>query len=112
MALGVGFAAVTESLVVTLILLCIAKTGTVVAASQVWAIPSEIAPRNMTGIVAGIQNCVSNFGGVVGPIVTGFIVGSTGHFEYALLFSAFLIFLAIINFVFGLGKIEPIKVNK
>ena len=43
-----------------------------------WAIPSEIAPRNMTGIVAGIQNCVSNFGGVVGPIVTGFIVGSTG----------------------------------
>lgn len=112
MALGVGFAAVTESLVVTLILLCIAKTGTVVAASQVWAIPSEIAPRNMTGIVAGIQNCVSNFGGVVGPIVTGFIVGSTGHFEYALLFSAFLIFLAIINFVFGLGKIELIKVNK
>ena len=112
MALGIGFAAVTEDIVLTLILLCLAKTGTVVAASQIWAIPSEIAPRNMTGIVAGIQNCVSNFGGVVGPIVTGFIVGSTGHFEYALLFSAFLIFLAIINFVFGLGRIEPIKVEE
>jgi ACS family glucarate transporter-like MFS transporter len=108
----IGFAAVTESLVLTLVLLCISKSGTVVAASQVWAIPSEIAPRNMTGIVAGIQNCVANFGGVVGPVVTGFIVGSTGHFEFALLFSAILLAIAMINFIFGLGKIEPIQVEE
>jgi MFS family permease len=108
----IGFAAVTESLVITLILLCFAKSGTVIAASQVWAIPSEIAPRNMTGIVAGIQNCVANFGGVVGPIVTGFIVGQTGHFEYALLFSSLLIVIALFNFIFYLGKIKPIEVNE
>ncbi|WP_196607479.1 MFS transporter [Pectinatus frisingensis] len=112
MASFIGFAAVSKSLVIALILLCISKSGTVVAASQVWAIPSEIAPRNMTGIVAGIQNCVSNFGGVVGPIITGFIVGYTGHFEFALLFSAFLLLLAIFNFIFVLGKIEPIKAEK
>ena len=112
MAAFIGFAAVTESLVLTLILLCISKSGTVVAASQVWASPSEIAPRNMTGIVAGIQNCVSNFGGVVGPVVTGFIVSSTGHFEFALLFSAVLLVIAMVNFVFGLGKIEPIQVEE
>lgn len=112
MAAFIGFAAVSESLIVALILLCISKSGTVVAASQVWAIPSEIAPRNMTGIVAGIQNCISNFGGVVGPIITGFIVGYTGHFEFALLFSAFLLLIAILNFIFVLGKIEPIRVEK
>lgn len=108
----IGFAAVSQSLVVALVLLCISKSGTVVAASQVWAIPSEIAPHNMTGIVAGIQNCVSNFGGVVGPIITGFIVGYTGHFEFALLFSAVLLLIAMLNFIFVLGKIEPIKMTE
>lgn len=108
----IGFAAVTESLYLTLFLLCCAKSGTVIAASQVWAIPSEIAPRNMTGIVAGIQNCVANFGGVVGPVVTGFIVGYTGHFEFALLFTAFLLFLGLLNYIFYLGKIEPIQIDE
>lgn len=111
MASSIGFAAITESLWVTLLLLCCAKSGTVIAASQVWAIPSEIAPRNMTGIVAGIQNCVSNFGGVVGPIVTGFIVGATGHFEFAMLFTAFLLFIGLLNYIFYLGKIEQIQVD-
>ncbi len=40
----------------------------------------------MTSMVAGIQNTVSNMGGVVGPIITGFIVGATGSFVPALLF--------------------------
>lgn len=111
LASSIGFAAITESLWVTLLLLCCAKSGTVIAASQVWAIPSEIAPRNMTGIVAGIQNCVSNFGGVVGPIVTGFIVGATGHFEFAMLFTAFLLFIGLLNYIFYLGKIEQIQVD-
>lgn len=112
MAAFIGFAAVSDSLVVALILLCISKSGTVVAASQVWAIPSEIAPKNMTAIVAGTQNCVANFGGVVGPIITGFIVAYTGHFEFALLFSAVLLLIAMLNFIFVLGKIEPIKIEE
>ena len=112
LASTIGFAAVTESIYVTLFLLCCAKSGTVIAASQTWAIPSEIAPRNMTGIVAGIQNCVANFGGVVGPIVTGFIVGATGHFEFAMLFTALLLLGAVLNYIFYLGKIEPMKVEE
>jgi len=50
-------------------------------------------------------------GGVVGPIVTGFIVTYTGHFQYALVFSAFLIFVAMINYIFLLKKVEQIKIN-
>jgi D-galactonate transporter len=111
MASCIGFSAFTDSLAATVVLLCIAKSGTVVAASQVWALPGEVAPNNMTGIVAGIQNSVSNMGGVVGPIVTGFIVTYTGHFQYALVFSAFLIFVAMINYIFLLKKVEQIKIN-
>lgn len=112
LACSIGFVAVVEDLYMTLFLLCLAKSGTVIAASQVWAIPSEIAPRNMTGIVAGIQNCVSNFGGVVGPVVTGFIVSYTGHFEMAMLFTAILLICGMLNYIFYLGKIEQIQVGE
>lgn len=109
MASSIGFAAFAESAVTAVILLCIAKCGTTVAASQVWALPGDVAPRNMTSTVAGIQNSVSNMGGVVGPIITGAIVAATGSFVYALLFSAALIVVAIINYLFLLGKVERIE---
>lgn len=64
----------------------------------------------MTGVIAGLQNMVSNFGGVIGSIVTGFIVAQTGSFTMALLFSAFMAFLGILNYVFLLGRVEPIRV--
>lgn len=109
MALCIGLAAFTESVVLTILLLCIAKSGTTISASQVWALPGDVAPKNMAGTVAGLQNMVSNFGGVVGPIVTGFIVAATGSFAMALLFSAGLGLLGILNYAFLLGKVVPIE---
>ncbi|AMP40471.1 MULTISPECIES: MFS transporter [Ralstonia solanacearum species complex] len=108
MASSIGLAAFAQSAVVAVILLCIAKSGTTVAASQVWALPADVAPGNTVSMVAGLQNTVSNMGGVVGPIVTGAIVGATGSFIPALVFSAALIGLAIVNYLFLLGKVEPI----
>ncbi|AWI07177.1 MFS transporter [Clostridium drakei] len=109
MASFIGVAAFTHSAALAVALLCIAKSGNTIAASQVWALPGDVAPKNMTSIVAGMQNTVSNMGGVVGPIITGFIVTATGSFVPALLFSAGLIVLGIINYVFLLGKVERIE---
>jgi len=109
MASCIGFAAFADSAILAVILLCVAKSGTTVAASQVWALPGDVAPKNMTSMVAGIQNTVSNMGGVVGPIITGFIVGATGSFVPALLFSAALIAIAILNYLFLLGKVKQIQ---
>ncbi|ABD86724.1 MFS transporter [Rhodopseudomonas palustris] len=109
MALCIGLAAVAESVALTVALLCIAKAGTTIAASQVWALPGDVAPKNMTSVVAGLQNMVSNFGGVVGPIVTGFIVAQTGSFTAALVFSAGIGMLGILNYALLLGKVEPIR---
>jgi MFS family permease len=94
--------------VFTVALLCIAKSGTTVAASQVWALPGDVAPKNMASTVAGLQNMVSNFGGVLGPLVTGAIVAATGSFKMALLFSAGLGVLGILNYAFLLKRVEPI----
>jgi ACS family D-galactonate transporter-like MFS transporter len=96
---------------VAVLLLCIAKSGTTVAASQVWALPGDVAPPNAVSMVAGLQNMVSNFGGVIGPVITGAIVGATGSFAPALLFSAALIAIAIVNYLFLLGKVEPIALS-
>ncbi|WP_429287454.1 MFS transporter [Paraburkholderia sp. GAS206C] len=112
MASSIGFAAFAASPLVAVALLCVAKSGTTVAASQVWALPGDVAPRNMVSRVAGIQNTVSNMGGVVGPVVTGAIVGSTGSFVAALLFSSALIVIAMLNYLFLLGKVEPIQFNQ
>lgn len=110
LALCIGLAPFTSSIFLTVVLLCVAKAGTTTAASQVWALPGDVAPKNMTGVIAGVQNMVSNFGGVVGPIVTGFIVAATGSFTVALLFSAFLGFLGILNYAFLLGRVEPLNI--
>ncbi|KLU27242.1 membrane protein [Caballeronia mineralivorans PML1(12)] len=109
MASSIGLAAFAQSAVMAVVLLCFAKSGMTVAASQVWALPADVAPKNMVSMVAGVQNSVSNMGGVVGPIVTGAIVGATGSFVAALVFSSALIVLAIINYLFLLGKVEPIE---
>ena len=107
-ALCIGLAALTQSVAVIVVLLCLAKSGTTIAASQVWALPGDVAPKNTTSVVAGLQNMVSNFGGVVGPIVTGFIVARTGSFQAALLFSAFVGFLGILNYALLLGEVKPL----
>ncbi|EPY6864166.1 TPA: MFS transporter [Klebsiella pneumoniae] len=109
MALCIGFAPFTDSVFMTVFLLCVAKSGTTVAASQVWALPGDIAPKNSVSIVAGLQNTVSNMGGAVGPIITGAIVAATGSFNWALIFSAILVVIGIINYLFLMGKIEPIN---
>ncbi|MGT8765107.1 MFS transporter [Klebsiella pneumoniae] len=109
MALCIGFAPFTDSVFMTVLLLCVAKSGTTVAASQVWALPGDVAPKNSVSIVAGLQNTVSNMGGAVGPIITGAIVAATGSFNWALVFSAILVVIGIINYLFLMGKIEPIN---
>ena len=112
MASCIGLAAFAESAVTAVLLLCIAKSGTTVAASQVWALPGDVAPKNMTSVVAGLQNSVSNMGGVVGPIVTGAILQATGSFNMALLLSSGLLVLGMLNYLFLLGKVEHIEAPK
>lgn len=63
-----------------MVLLCISYAGLSFAGSAIWCLPGDIAPQNMTSVLGGMQNCIANFGGILGPIVTGFIISSTGSF--------------------------------
>jgi hypothetical protein len=81
--------------------------------------PVEYVPEPQRATFMGIvrpdgrvatRNFIGIFGGVIGPVVTGFIVATTGSFKMALVFSAALGVLGILNYAFLLRRIEPIRV--
>ncbi|MCB8816712.1 MFS transporter [Desulfosporosinus shakirovi] len=53
-------------------------------ASNVWAIPSDVAPYGQAGGVGGIYSFIGNLGSLLGPIVTGIMVDSTFGYNGAL----------------------------
>lgn len=69
----------------------------------------DVTSGNNVLVVVNLQNNVSNVGGVVGPIITGATVGTTGSSVLVLMFSAALIDLVILDYLFLLGKVEPIS---
>ncbi|MCI1751229.1 MAG: hypothetical protein LKI17_07945 [Megasphaera cerevisiae] len=71
--------------------------------------PGDIAPQNMTSVLGGMQNCIANFGGILGPIVTGFIISSTGSFIPALGVSGALCVVGALMYLFVLKDIKPIE---
>jgi len=105
----VAFSSLAESSTLCLALLCVSYAGLAFAASAIWSLPGDVAPRNMTSVLAGIQNCASNMGGFISPIVTGYIVATTHDFLPALAISGFLCFLGAINYALFLKDIKPIE---
>jgi len=92
-----------------IVIMTLCKSGQTMANSQVWTLPGDVSPQNMTSQVASLQNSVSNLAGVVGPIVGGVILQITGSFNGVLLVIAVVAVLGVINYLFLMGKIEPIQ---
>jgi MFS-type transporter involved in bile tolerance (Atg22 family) len=63
----------------------------------------------MTSQVGGLQNMMGNVAGVVGPVITGFILQVTHSFDLALFVIGSVSVLGAMNFLFVLGKVEPIQ---
>ncbi|MGA9173238.1 MAG: MFS transporter [Thermoactinomyces sp.] len=112
LASSIAFAGLVDSAVWCIVLLSISYAGLVFAACAIWSLPGDVAPRNMTSVVGGVQNCVSNLGGILGPIITGWIVATTHSFIPALLVSGAATLIGALTYLFGLGKIEPIDPDK
>lgn len=59
-----------------------------IASSAAWAMASVAAPANTTASLGAMQNFGGYLGGALAPMVTGFIVQSTGSFVPALMTAA------------------------
>jgi D-galactonate transporter len=108
LATMIAFAGLVDSAVLSIALLSVSYAGLTTAACAIWSLPGDVAPPNMTSIAGGLQNCVSNIGGILGPIVTGFIITATHSFIPALLVSGAVTLAGALTYLFWLGKVEPI----
>jgi MFS transporter, ACS family, D-galactonate transporter len=109
LATTIAFAGLVDSAVWSIVLLSVSYAGLTTAACAIWSLPGDVAPQNMTSMVGGMQNCVSNIGGILGPIVTGFIVSTFHSFIPALLVSGAATLIGAITYGLWLGKVEPIQ---
>lgn len=112
LATSIAGASLVSSVAMSITLLSISYAGLTIAASAIWSLPGDVAPRNMTSTVGGVQNCASNIGGILGPIVTGFVVAITGSFVPALIVSGCATLIGAVTYLFWLGKVEPIDPEK
>ncbi|MEA3130809.1 MAG: transporter, family, glucarate transporter, partial [Paraburkholderia sp.] len=106
------FSAFTESNTVIVLLMTLAFFGKGTAAGAgTWAIVSDTAPREAVGLAGAIFNCVGNIGGIVTPIVFGYIVQATGDYTAGLYFVAAHCLVAAVVYLFFMGKIERVKMS-
>ena len=95
----------------TLALVCISISLFLIyiASSAAWATVPVAAPSQYTASLGSIQNFGGYLGGALAPMVTGFIVQSTGSFAQALLLSAGLSLVAAAAYLLLVR--EPIQVD-
>jgi MFS family permease len=76
---------------------------------QVFAIGQCLAGPGVAGKWMGIQNCVGNLSGIVGPIITGVIIDRMGGFEGAFVLSAAVSLAGIMGWAVMIPKVAPIN---
>lgn len=73
---------------------------------------SDVAPKEMIGLSGGLFNTFGNTAGIVIPIVIGYIINSTGSFNGALVFVGIHAVIAILCYLFMVGKIQRLNLKQ
>ncbi len=68
-----------------------------------------LAGPRAAGRWMGIQNLVANMAGVLAPLITGFVVDSTGEFFWAFAIAAIVTLAGAFAFAFMIRRVEPIR---
>lgn len=80
-------------------------------ASITWVFISLMAPRHLLGLVGGVFNFIGVLAGVVTPILIGYLVKG-GDFKPALLYVGLIAALGFFSYLFLVGKVERIIIEK
>lgn len=76
-----------------------------------WAVNSDTAPKQIAGLSGALMNTFGNLSSITTPIAVGYIVGHTGSFNGALVFVGLHGLVAVICYVFVVGKIERVELK-
>jgi MFS family permease len=72
--------AMSSSQSIALFFAIFSMAGLGLASANYWALTQTLVPGRAMGRIAGLQNCASNFGGVVAPILTGWLKQTSGGY--------------------------------
>jgi len=76
-----------------------------------WAVVADTSPKEIAGLSGGLFNTFGNTAGITTPIVIGYIVASTGSFEWALVFVGISALIAVVSYLFVVGQIKRVELK-
>ena len=98
-AVALALSAVCPNAILAYVLLCVAGFGIFAGNPLFWSMATAMMTGTAGAAAIAFINSVAQFGGLIGPWMIGWVKGTTGSFEIALLaLAAFLIIAALIAF--------------
>lgn len=91
-------------------LLTISIAGLGITAPNTWTLTQSVCDREIVGTVSGIQNFGGNLGGILAPVLTGFIASATRSFALALSLTGGILVFGILSYCFMISRhieLEP-----
>lgn len=76
-----------------------------------WAVMSDVAPREATGLAGGLFNTFGNLAGIITPIIIGYILKTTGSFNGALIYVGAHGVLAVASYLVIVGEIKRVELR-
>jgi len=73
----------TENALLAVVLLVLSSGSKGLATPAYWTLSMEMAPRH-AGILSSIMNTSGNIAGVIAPVLSGFLIATTGGWELAI----------------------------
>jgi MFS transporter, ACS family, D-galactonate transporter len=101
--------AVVPTLTASMLLLNLSYVAFGMYASNHWAITQTLAGVQAAGKWSGIQNTIGALAGVAAPIITGWIVETTGGFFWAFAAAAALAVAGACSYLFVVGPVAPVS---
>ena len=89
--------------------LIVTGIGLGIGNSGIWAFTQTLAGPQAAGRWAGLKNGFSNISGVICPVLTGFTVDWTGHFQLSIAITAAICVLAAVLWVCGIGEVRQVE---
>jgi MFS family permease len=75
---------------------------------NIFALSQTLGGPRAAGQWMGVQNMIGNFAGVVAPLVTGFVLDSTGKYYWAFAIAAAIALAGTLAFGVLIPKVEPV----
>ncbi|MDB5444754.1 MAG: major facilitator transporter, partial [Phenylobacterium sp.] len=94
--------------VLSLFGLVLTATGFGIVNPHTFATAQVLAGPRAAGKWMGVQNCLGNLSGIIGPLVTGAIIDRTGGFKGAFAVTAAVVIVGLIGWVGLIPRVEPL----